>query len=101
MELTENLSAKFIQRSEHRATSVVLAWGNNCQATHRYVTYLRSSQEEADTKMMLHAVDNASTGTTQVNSYSPDTDVCSGKSNLKIGHENHPKSVTFLFWIRT
>ena len=79
MELTEYLSAKFIQRSERRARSVVVAWGNNCQATHRDVTYLRSSQEEADTKMMLHAVDTASNGATQINFYSPDTDVCSGQ----------------------
>lgn len=56
-------------------TSVVVAWGNNCQATHRDVTYLRSSQEKADTKMMLHAVDTASNGATQINFYSPDTNV--------------------------
>lgn len=56
-------------------TSVVVAWGNNCQATYRDVTYLRSSQEEADTKMMLHAVDTASNGATQINFYSPDTNV--------------------------
>jgi len=56
-------------------TRVVVTWGNNCQATHRDVTYLRSSQEEADTKMMLHAVDTASTVATQINFYSPDTNV--------------------------
>ena len=75
MDLTEYLSTKFVQRSERRATSVLVAWGNNCQATHRDVTYLRSSQEETDTKMILHAVDAASNGATQVNFYSPDTDV--------------------------
>ena len=79
MELTEYLSAKFIQRSERRATSVVVAWRKNCQATHWDVTYLRRSQEEADTKMMLYAVDIASNGATQINFYSPDTDVCSGQ----------------------
>ena len=75
MELTEYLSAKIIQKSEQRATSVVVAWGNNCQATHRDVTNLRSSQKEADTKMMLHAVDAASNGATQIKIYSPDSDV--------------------------
>ena len=79
MELTEYLSAKFIQRSERRATSVVVASGKNCQATHCDVTYLRNSQEEADTKMMLYAVDIASNGATQINFYSPDTDVYSGQ----------------------
>lgn len=67
MELTEYLSAKFIQKSKRRATSVIVAWGNNCQAKHWDVTYLRSSQEEADTKMTLHAVDTASNGATQIN----------------------------------
>ena len=42
--------------TERRATSVLVTWENNCQATHRDVTHLRSSQEEADTKMTLHAV---------------------------------------------
>jgi len=75
MELTEYISAKVIQRSECRGKSVVVAWGNNCQATHRDVTHLRSSQEEADTKMILHAVDAASHGATEINIHSPDTDV--------------------------
>ena len=37
-------------------TSVVVACGNNCQGTHRNVIYPRSTLEEADTKMMLHAL---------------------------------------------
>ena len=64
MELTEYLSAKFIQKSERRATSVVVAWGKNCQATHWDVL-----KEEADTKMMLYSVDIASNGATQINFY--------------------------------
>ena len=64
MELAEYLSAKFIQRSEHRATSVLVAWGKNCQATHWDVL-----KEEADTKMMLYPVDIASNGATQINFY--------------------------------
>ena len=71
MELTEYISAKVIQTSECRGKSVVVAWGNNCQATHRDVTHLRSSQEEADTKMILVA----SHGATEINIHSPDTDV--------------------------
>lgn len=56
-------------------TSVVVACGNNCQGTHRNVIYPRSTLEEADTKMMLHAIDTASNGATQINFYSPDTNV--------------------------
>ena len=61
--------------TERRATSVVVTWENNCQATHRDVTHLRSSQEEADTKMTLHAVDAASYRASKINIYSPETDV--------------------------
>ena len=75
MELAEYLSAKVFQRSDDRGTSVVVAWGNNCKATHQDETQLRSSQEEADIKMILHAVDASSHGATQVNICSPDTDV--------------------------
>ena len=35
----------------------VVAWGSECNATHKDVQYLRSNQEEADTKVILHAVD--------------------------------------------
>lgn len=35
---------------------VVVAWGTECEATHRDVRHLRSTQEEADTKIILHAL---------------------------------------------
>ena len=38
-------------------------------------THLRSTQEEADTKILLHAVDAAAHGATEINIHSPDTDV--------------------------
>ena len=38
-------------------------------------THLRSRQEEADTKMLLHSVDSANHGATEINIHSPDTDV--------------------------
>lgn len=75
MELTEYLSAKTLQKAESRGKNLVVAWGVNCQATQRVVTHLRSSQEEADTKMLLHAVDAAVSGATEINICSPDTDV--------------------------
>ena len=52
-----------------------MAWGCYCQGTHFDVTYLRRSQEEADTKIILHAVDAASRGATEITIHSPDTDV--------------------------
>ena len=75
MELTEYLSAKMIQRSECMGKNVIVAWGCNCQGTHLDVVHLRSSQEEADTKIILHAVDAASLGATEITIHSPDTDV--------------------------
>ena len=66
MELTEYLSAKVIQRSECKGKNVIEAWGCYCQGTYFDVTHLRSSQEEADTKIILHAVDAASRGATEI-----------------------------------
>ncbi|CAH3161781.1 unnamed protein product [Pocillopora meandrina] len=54
---------------------VVVARGTECQATHRDVRHLRSTQEEADTKIILHALDASAQGATQLSIYSPDTDV--------------------------
>ena len=75
MELTEYLSAKVIQRSECIGKNVIVAWGCHCQGTRFDVTHLRSNQEEADTKIILHAVDAASRGATEITIHSPDTDV--------------------------
>ena len=55
--------------------NVIVAWECYCQGTHFDVTHLRSSQEEADTKIILHAVDAASRGTTEITIHSPDADV--------------------------
>ena len=74
MELTYYLSAKVIQRSECMGKNVIVAWGCYCQGTHFDVTHLRSNQEEADTKIILHAVDAASRVATEITNNSPDTD---------------------------
>ena len=54
---------------------ICLAWGGQCRATHKDVEHLQSNQEEADTKMILHAVDATSDGVTEIKIHSPDTDV--------------------------
>ncbi|CAH3153687.1 unnamed protein product, partial [Pocillopora meandrina] len=53
----------------------IVAWGTECEATHRDVRHLRSTQEEADTKIILHALDASAQGATQLSIHSPDTDV--------------------------
>lgn len=75
MELMEYLSVKVNQRSECMGKNVIVAWGCYCQGTHFDVMHLRSSQEEEDTKIILHAVDATSHGATEITIHSPDTDV--------------------------
>ena len=52
-----------------------MAWGSVCKATHKDVAHLQSNQEEADTKMTLHALDATANAATQRQIHSPDTDV--------------------------
>ena len=54
-----------------------MAWGSVCKATHKCkdVGHLQSNQEEAVTKMILHALDATANGATQLQIHSPDTDV--------------------------
>ena len=74
VELTEYL-AKKTERAEASGKHFVIAWGSQCEATHKNVLHLRSKQEEADTKMLVHAVDSANHGAREINIHSPDTDV--------------------------
>ena len=75
MELTEYLATKALDHTVIIGKRLVVAWGTACEATHKNVTHLRSTQEEADTKILLHAVDAAAHGATEINIHSPDTDV--------------------------
>ena len=45
------------------------------QGTREDFSYLQSNHEEADTKIVLHAVDATTRGATDLRIYSPDTDV--------------------------
>ena len=53
----------------------LVALSDNVQSTHRDGSLLASSQEEADTKMILHARDAQVNGATRLEIHSPDTDV--------------------------
>ena len=52
-----------------------MAWASECKATQRDVSYLQISQGEADAKMILHVLDAASNGATEINVFSPDTEL--------------------------
>ena len=57
MELTNYLAEKMLRKAHTEMKQMVVAWGTQYQATHRDVTHLSSQQEEANTKLLLHAVD--------------------------------------------
>ena len=75
MELTIYLGQKVKKYAEHSGKQLVMAWRSECQATHKDVGHLQSNQGEADTKMILHALDATADGATQLQIHSPDTDV--------------------------
>ena len=75
MDLTIYLGQKFKEYADRSGRQLVVAWGSERQATHKDKGHLRSNQEEADTKMILHALDAMAYGATQLQIHSPDTDV--------------------------
>ena len=56
-------------------SSLVVSWRKNAAATHPDVTVLQSSQEEVDTKIILHSAYVAERGIKTLHIYSPDPDV--------------------------
>ena len=75
MDVTVYLAEKGINSMKQQGRKFVVAWGSECQATHKNVAHLQSSQEEADTKILLHALDATAAGATEIRIHSPDTDV--------------------------
>jgi len=72
-ELTQYLASKTLEKGHQNGLHVVVAWSSKCRATHKDVAYLDSDQEEADTKILLHAVDATATGPKSIKIFSPDT----------------------------
>ena len=75
MELTGYLAEKMLVKAHAEEKQMVVAWGSQCRATHRNVDHLHSQQEEADTKLLLHAAEATASGASIINIHSPDTDV--------------------------
>ena len=75
MELTEYLTRKALGHAEIIGKNLFVAWGTACEATHKNVVHIRSTQEDADPNILLHAVDAAAHGATEIKIHSPDTDV--------------------------
>ena len=104
MDLTVYLAEKAINAMRQQGRKFVVAWGSGCQATHKDVTHLPSSQEEADT-MQIPALrlDPTAAGATEIRIHSPDTDVfilalrrypdlCDNASFVK-GTGQHPRVI--------
>ena len=69
----KELSVYFAQKlleAAKKTKDVIVAYGNRCQGTLHDMSHLNSEQEEADTKLLLHAVDAKTSGATSIHIYS-------------------------------
>lgn len=62
--LTDCLAQKLLQSGRQTSKNYVVAWRAEAAATHCAVDFLISTQEEADTKIILHAINAAERGAT-------------------------------------
>ena len=74
-ELAKYLTEKTVEYAERNGARAVVANGCASKGTKRNMSYLRSDQEEADTKIVLHALDATANGATETRIHSSDTDV--------------------------
>ena len=74
-ELTEYLAIKMLEKGPEEGSHVTVAWDSKCKEAYRDMQNLDSNQEEADTKLLLHAVDATVSGPTRIDIVLPDTDV--------------------------
>ena len=70
------LAAQLIECKKDSQTTYVVTSKGDCMASNSLpIQHLRSEQEEADTRMLLHALDATQRGATSITIQSPDTDV--------------------------
>ena len=70
------LAAQLIECKKDSQTTYVVTSKGDCVASNILpIQHLRSEQEEADTRMLLHALDATQRGATSITIQSPDTDV--------------------------
>ena len=74
-ELAKYLAEQTLEYAEKNGARAVVAYGCECKGTKRDMSYLKSDQEEADTKIVLHALDATANGATEIRIHSPDTNV--------------------------
>ena len=74
-DLTVFLGNKIIEQSMDKNIQTIVAYSNVVKSTTYPVDELASSQEEADTKLILHAHYAAKRGASKIDIFSPDTGV--------------------------
>ena len=72
-ELTTFLSKKVMERGEATGKQVIVACSTERKATHKNASHLQSDHEEADTRIILHALDATADVATKLSIYSLDT----------------------------
>ena len=75
MGLSSYLGGKIFDKACAETRRVIVAWVCECKCSHTDMGHLRSNQEEAETKILLHAVVATSRGASGISIHSPDTDV--------------------------
>ena len=74
-DLTDFLAQEFVRFGTMNKKNFVVSWQDKAAASHMDVSCLANTQEEADTKIILHAVHLAGRGIKTLHIFSPDTDV--------------------------
>ena len=73
--MAKHLAEQTIEYAERNGARAVVAYGCDSNGTKRDMSYLKSDQDEADTKIVLHALDATANGATETRIHSSDTDV--------------------------
>ena len=74
-ELAKYLAEQTIEYAERNGARAVVAYGCDSKGTNRDMSYLKSDQEETDTKIVLHALVATANGARETRIHSSDTDV--------------------------
>lgn len=74
-ELTTYLAHKMLSHAKKAAKKCVVSWRTEVSATHCSLDCLKSSQEEADTKILLHALNAKDRGADTLLVFAQDTDI--------------------------
>lgn len=74
-ELSNFLAEQFLKNAAYTGQDVVVAWRQIAKGTNECASLLSSTHEEADAKIILHAIEAKKAGVIELDIFSPDTDV--------------------------